>query len=77
MTRWVFYVGGPQAVPYKTTWTTPWEGEVSFKYGCEIVREMGAEIPPDTYDKADPQVSQVEWEDRGLNTTALLPLEEP
>ena len=77
MTRWVFYLGGPRAIPDASIWSTPEveAGRGDCHYGCAVARRAGARIPRNTYHDADPWVSQYEFGGTGSNLTALLPME--
>ena len=72
----VVYLGGPRARPGDYCW---WYRDGPWLAGmCCAAAKAGAEIPDDTYHDADPEVSSNEmcnWELRGTNSTALLPLE--
>ena len=73
-----FYAGGPRAIRGARYWETP-----DCYTGCDIAYMVGADIPWDTYDRADPKVSQflgalelISNHPNGRNHTAILPLED-
>ena len=72
MRRYVFYLGGPQAVVSDCGF---WREDVTFKTGCTVAREAGVRVPYSTYGRADGAVSQAWGCSFGRNSTALLPLE--
>ena len=74
-TKWVFYLGGPEAVPFFSIWSAPWEEGMPSAFGCFVADAVGAHIPKNTYRQADPHVSQCISGNTGSNHTALLPLE--
>ncbi len=77
MTKWVFYVGGPEAIPNNSIWSTSWDEGEDCLYGFVLALELEARIPRNTYRNADPKVSQYVYGKTGRNHTALLPLEVP
>lgn len=81
MTRWVLWLGGPEMEPTDKHWH---EVKVSNVFGhfihysaCWLAEQAGARIPSNTYDNADPAVSQhpFTYKEVGTNDTAILPLE--
>lgn len=65
--RLVFFLNGPKAVPGACVWET-----LTGARGCWVAVVARAKIPLDTYENADPKVSQ---DKKGCNKTAILPLE--
>ena len=72
MSRYVFYLGGPQAV-VTTNWF--WREKGTLRWGCLVTKSVGVRLPFSTYGRADGAVSQMRDGSVGYNTTALLPLE--
>ena len=82
MTHFVFYLRGPRAYGLSQCWwglrsrkaeRNDWHSGEHVP-GCHIARKVGATIPNNTYFKAEPKFSQNRrW--RGMNDTAILPLE--
>ncbi len=73
MTRWQFWLGGPQAFDGISLWYTIEDYRTI--YGCLLAESVGIEIPKETFNGSEPLISQYVEEGRGYNDTAILPLE--
>ena len=80
-----YYRGGPRATAGKCFWLVHRQDRAirdehySFvTFGCDVAARQGADIPDDTYYRADPKISQALStidDEIGENDTAILPLE--
>jgi hypothetical protein len=72
VSRYVFYLEGPQAV---VTELPGWRTARTHISGGDVASVVGARIPSDTYWWATSALSQDRRAGHGVNDTALLPLE--